>query len=151
MEIVLAGIEQKDRIKYITHETIHAIYPHYYAKGAVDFFLAHHCSENIEHDIRMQSVYVINDGENTVGTVTIKDNEVCRLFVLPEYQHNGFGQALLDFAEQMVSEQWREVIVDASLSAKCLYKKRGYSEIEYHRIATDNGDFLCYDVMKKIL
>ena len=36
----------------------------------------------------------------------------------------------------------------ASLPAKPIYKKRGYRETEYHTVQTENGDFLCYDVME---
>ena len=39
-------------------------------------------------------------------------------------------------------------IIDASLPAKPIYKKRGYRETEYHTIRTRKGDFLCYDVME---
>jgi len=37
--------------------------------------------------------------------------------------------------------------MDASFPAKRIYKLRGYKEIEYNRIETENGDYLCYDVM----
>ena len=39
----------------------------------------------------------------------------------------------------------------SSLSAKSIYLKRGYKEVEYHTISTKNDDYLCYDVMKKTL
>ena len=38
---------------------------------------------------------LILDKEEAIGTVTIKENEICRLFVLPKYQHKGFGRQLL--------------------------------------------------------
>ena len=82
------------------------------------------------------------------GTVTISGNEILRLFVLPEYQHRGYGKALLDFAENKILKGFQTVIIDASLPAKPIYKKRGYREMEYHMIQTENGDFLCYDVME---
>ena len=40
-----------------------------------------------------------------------------------------------------------EIVLDASLPAKRIYRKRGYVDAEYHTIQTDSGDFLCYDVM----
>lgn len=83
-----------------------------------------------------------------VGTVTISGNNINRLFVLPEYQHKGYGKALLDFAEKKILESYECVQIDASLPAKQIYKKRGYKETEYNIIKTDNGDCLCYDVMR---
>ena len=37
---------------------------------------------------------------------------------------------------------------DASFPAKRIYLKRGYKETEYNIIEADNGDCLCYDVMR---
>ena len=39
-----------DTVKNIANETIKTIYPHYYTKGAVDFFIKHHSCENISTD-----------------------------------------------------------------------------------------------------
>ena len=40
------------------------------------------------------------------------------------------------------------MIWESSLPAKQIYLKRGYKETEYNLIKTENGDFLCYDVMR---
>ncbi len=91
MSIIRADISDIETVKYITTETINSIYPHYYPEGAVDFFLGHHNDKNIENDIRVGIVYLCFDNENNAfGTVTVKENEICRLFVLPEYQGNGY-------------------------------------------------------------
>ena len=149
MQIIKAQSEKIDTIKRITHNTISEIYPHYYARGVVDFFLAHHNNENIMKDILAGIVYLILDGEEAVGTVTIKENEICRLFVLPEYQHKGFGRQLLDFAEKMIEEEYTEIYLDSSLPAKSTYLKRGYITVEARKIVAENGDVLCYDLMRK--
>lgn len=149
MQIIKAQPENFDTIKYITHKTISEIYPHYYAKGAVDFFLAHHSNENIIKDILAGIVYLLLDGEEAIGTVTMKENEICRLFVLPESQHKGFGRQLLNFAEEMIAEKYTEIYLDSSLPAKDIYLKRGYVAVEFHKIVAENGDVLCYDLMRK--
>ena len=69
------------------------------------------------------------------------------MFILPDYQHKGYGKALLDLAEKKILEVYECVQIDASFPAKRIYLKRGYKEIEYNIIKTDNGDCLCYDVM----
>ena len=56
---------------------------------------------------------------------------------------------MLDFAEEMILKQYDTVVLDASFPAKGIYRKRGYREKEYHIIRTDNGDYLCYDVMER--
>ena len=82
-----------------------------------------------------------------IGTVTLKGNEICRLFVLPDRQHKGVGQQLLDFAEEMIAKEYTEICLDSSLPAKSIYAKRGYIVVESHTIVAENGDVLCYDLM----
>ena len=150
MNIIKASISEIEIIKQITAQTIKNIYPHYYPYGAVNFFLSHHSDKNIESDIENGDVYLCFSDDNiAIGTVTIKENEICRLFVLPDYQGNGYGRELLSFAENKISESHNTIILDASLPAKAIYLKRGYISKEFHSIKTENGDYLCYDVMIK--
>ena len=147
MKILLADQNNLEDVRNITQTTIRDIYPKYYPSGAVDFFSKHHSDEHIRDDISAGKVYILNDGDAIVGTVTISEGSINRLFVLPECQHKGFGKALLDFAEEKILETFDHVQMDASFPAKQIYKLRGYKEIEYNRIETENGDYLCYDVM----
>ena len=148
MEIVTAQKDDLQIVCDITHTTINMIYPRYYPTGAVQFFLAHHKDEHIMADLSCGKVFVLYVDDDPVGTVTISENSINRLFVLPKYQHNGYGKALLDFAEKQILKSYECVQIDASFPAKRIYLNRGYKEIEYNIIETDNGDCLCYDVMK---
>lgn len=150
MNIKQAALSDLSSVREISAITIHEIYPHYYPKGAVEYFLEHHCEANICNDINLKRVYLCFDiMGDVVGTVTIKDNEICRLFVVPSYQGKGFGKEMLDFAEKVISDKYSKIVLDASLPAKKIYIKRGYNEIGYNMISTNDGDFLCYDVMEK--
>lgn len=149
MNIVKTKMQNFEDVKRITHNTIKEIYPHYYPSGVVDFFLEHHNSENITKNILADLVYLMMDGEEAIGTVTIRENEICRLFVLPEHQGKGVGRNLLDFAEARIADQYKDIFLDSSLPAKDIYRKRGYIIVEAHKIVTKNEDVLCYDLMKE--
>lgn len=150
MSITQANKDDLQLVKRITIETINQIYPHYYPKGAVEFFIEHHNDANISNDIEAGIVFLcMDENEQAVGTVTLKENDICRLFVLPEYHGLGYGRELLDFAENEIAKRYEEVLLDASLPAKRIYLKRGYVEKESHVIVANYGDFLCYDVMVK--
>lgn len=136
----IAGIVQK---------TINEVYPKYYPKGAVEFFLKYHNKDNISKDISDGNVYLLEDDNNIVGTVTINNDEINRLYVLPEYQGKGYGSFLIEFAEKKISENYNEINLCASFPAKKFYSNRGYREYLYDKIKTDNDDFLCFDIMKK--
>lgn len=148
MIIEKATIEQFCTVKQITHETIKVVYPKYYPEGAVKFFLSHHSNDNILSDIQKECVYIFKVNNDYVGTASIKGNEICRLFVLPELQGLGYGSKIMDFAEETIFKISETIILDASFSAQEMYLKRGYKEIGYYKICTDNGDFLCYSKMK---
>lgn len=149
MDIKQAANTDLSIIINIIHETIKEIYPRYYPKGAVDFFLAHHSAENIECDILSGNIFLLTVEGTPMGTVTIKDDEICRLFVLPDQQGKGYGKALLEYSEKAIFQISVRIRLDASLPAKKIYLQRGYREIESHAILTENGDYLCYDVMEK--
>jgi len=149
MNIRIANEFDFEYVKRITQTTIKAVYPKYYPSGAVQFFCDHHSDDKILEDIKANRVYLIENEENEVGTVTICGNEINRLFVLTKYQHMGYGRALMDFAEKMISKETDTVVLDASLPAKKIYLLRGYKETAYNIIKTDNGDYLCFDVMKR--
>ena len=147
MNIYLAEYEDLETVFKISQTTISKVYPNYYPTGAVEFFLSHHNKENILNDISERNVYILKSDNIIVGTVTINNNEINRLFVLPEYQHRGFGKALLDFAENEILKRFNSVRLSASFPAKKIYLKRGYKDWEFDMIRTENGDFLCYDTM----
>ena len=136
-------------VKTITQTTILSVYPKYYPAGAVRFFSEHHSDEKILNDILTGKVYLLETEGGTAGTVTISGNEINRLFVLPGHQGRGCGSQLMDFAEQMIRRESDTVILDASLPAKKMYLQRGYRSTAYQTIETDNGDYLCYDVMER--
>lgn len=144
-----AVLTESDKITELVRETIKAVYPKYYPAGAVEFFLAHHKPEKIAADIEAGKVYVIEQDGVIAGTVTIDGNDIARLFVEPSKQGKGYGGKLLDFAENMIFGHSETIRLDSSLPAKSIYIKRGYKEKEYCKILTDNGDYLCYDIMEK--
>lgn len=136
-------------VSTIVRDTIEAIYPHYYPTGAVHFFLNLHNEIQIKEAASKEEIYLAMVQGVVVGTGSIRGNEVCRLFILPEYQSKGYGNELMNLLEQKIFENHTSVHIDASFPAENLYLKRGYQFVSYEKIKTDNGDFLCYHRMEK--
>ena len=150
MEIVTASLSDLDAIAAICAASISETYPRYYPAGAVRFFLDLHTRARIEEDVRAGRVFVCRAPDGTAcGTITIKERELCRLFVLPRFRGSGYGKALLDFAEEAVFDRFPSVWLCSSLPAKSLYLKRGYRETAFDSCRCENGDVLCWDVMEK--
>ena len=95
-------------------------------------------------------VYLFQINDKIVGTGSIEECKINRLFVLPKFQGKGYGKYIMNELEKIIFVNYLEVFVDASLPAYEMYVHRGYIPVEYHRIKTKNNHFLCYHVMKKL-
>ncbi len=148
-DIILAGQQHQALVGDIVHQTISAVYPNYYPAGAVEYFLKHHSPERIRHAIGLREVYLIVCDGDYAGTGSIKGNEICRLFILPQFQGRGLGTRMMDAFEETIFSGYSEAQVSASLPAYEMYRNRGYLPLSYHRILTENGHYLCYHQMVK--
>ena len=137
------------KVAEIVEKTIRAVYPHYYPSGAVQFFLDLHNERRIREALAREDIYFAEVQGEIVGTGSIRGNEICRLFILPEYQAKGYGNRLMDFLEDMVFRKYQAVHIDASFPAESMYLKRGYRIKTYEKIETGGGDYLCYHTMEK--
>ena len=150
MEVRKASPADLQAVGDVTRSTIAAIYPHYYPQGSVDFFLDWHRDETILEDIEAGRVYLLTVQKGrAVGTVTLHEGEITRLYVLPGCQGKGYGSMLLDFAEKAVGEAYGKIRVEASLPAQVMYWKRGYRVVDFLTEAEGQGDVLCWAVMEK--
>lgn len=133
----------------IAEETIQKIYPHYYPKGAVKFFQELHSYEQILRTMNTEEIYLFLLEHQVIGTGSVRGAELCRLFILPQYQRKGYGTQSISLLEEKVFERESYINIDASLPAEGLYLKRGYHIKSYEKIEMKNGDFLCYHKMEK--
>lgn len=148
MELILA--DNPAIVSGIVEKTIQNVYSHYYPSGAVQFFLDLHSEVRIKEVMSSEEIYLAMVQGNVIGTGSIRRNEICRLFILPESQGKGYGSRLMDLLEARIFENYPKVHVDASFPAESMYLKRGYEITSYEKIKTENGDFLCYHTMEKI-
>lgn len=149
MNIIKATEANFDTIKNIVQTTIKTIYPHYYPRDVVEFFLNHHSDDNILKGIKTETVILLEVDEKIVGTGSAKENEIIRTFVLPQFQGLGYGSIIMDELERIISKEHSEIMLDSSLPAYNLYIKRGYVPIRYEKKITPNEDVLCFNVMRK--
>lgn len=141
--------EQAITISHLINSTIKEIYSKYYLEEVVSFFLDLHQLANIEKDISEEKTYVIRHEEMIVGTGTIEENHISRVYVLPEYQSTGIGSTLMDYLEKEIIKNYGSVEVDASLPAVEFYRKRNYVQKMHVDYPVANGKILSYDVMQK--
>ncbi|WP_413741657.1 GNAT family N-acetyltransferase [Sodalis sp. RH15] len=146
-----------DTIAEIVRETISSTYPKYYPDGVVEFFLNYHSTDSIRDAVDAGGVYILTAQGKAVATGSIKDNEICRLFVLPLFQGKRLGSYMMDKLETLMMDKLEtlvfgysnEIRLDASLPACGMYLKRGYKPVSFESVLTTYDHRLCYFILKK--
>nr|WP_319490021.1 GNAT family N-acetyltransferase [uncultured Caproiciproducens sp.] len=151
MNLIKASSDDFYIVKTILQATINAVYPNYYPVGVVNFFLSHHSDEHIQKDIEKQNVFILKAGGENVGTGSVDENQINRVFVLPQFQGNGYGTYIMDKLEDLVAKKYPCSILDSSFPAYSMYLQRGYFPTKYNKVPTPNGNILCYYEMEKQL
>ena len=86
MQYRLAKQEDANAIYEIVQDTIKRVYPKYYLPEIVDMFCEYHNEKNISEDIKSGITYVLLENNKIIGTGTIKENHITRVYVLPDFQ-----------------------------------------------------------------
>lgn len=151
MEFILAKKQDAERVYELVQETIKAVYPKYYLQEIVDMFCEFHNCENIKQDIADENVYLLLAEGELIGTGTKKGNHITRVYVLPKFQNKGYGTFIMNRLEEMISEKYNCVDIDASLPACRLYANLGYRTIDHGIWECQNNVIQIYEIMRKDL
>ena len=144
-----ANLDEAEKVCYIVQHTKAVIYPDYYTKAVVDFFGSLHSIENIKKDIEQNRISVlIVDGE-IIGTGSHTGNYITRVYVLPEYQGQGYGSKIMDELEKDIFVGYDDCELDASLPACIFYEKRGYKTVRHVKYDIGHGKYMIYEIMRK--
>ncbi len=151
MELLLAKKQDAEQVYELVQKTIRAVYPRYYLQEIVDMFCEFHSKENILNEIEAGNTYILFENGKIVGTGTQKENYITRVYVLPEYQRNGYGSFIMSRLEEKIKEGYDCAEIDASLPACKLYAKLGYQTEDHGIWECKNGVIQVYEIMKKQL
>lgn len=151
MEYITATADMADGIHDILHRTIKTVYPKYYPREVVDFFCQHHSREHILDGIASGNMGVLVDGDVIAGTGCYDNNHITGVYVLPDYQKQGCGSQIMNHLEAEIAKKHDTVLLDASLSAVCIYEHRGYQTVGHGIYELENDVKLVYEMMEKKL
>ncbi len=139
-------------VKILVQITIDACYSKVYPKEAVQFFKDWHCDEKILKNAKEGYTILLHQDNRIVGTGTILDDEVMRVFVDPAFQKRGFGRLIMrKLEERAVTNSVDVVKLDASLPAKTFYDALGYVTLEKTFLDVGNNRRLDFYKMEKVL
>ena len=139
-------------VKGLVRTTIDACYAEVYPKEAVQFFKDWHCDEKILKNAKEGYTILLHQDNRIVGTGTIVDDEVMRVFVDPAFQRRGFGKLIMRKLEKRAVSTGVDVVkLDASLPAKTFYDALGYVTLEKTFLEVGNNRRLDFYKMEKAL
>ena len=144
-----ADLCEAERICYIVQHTKAVIFPDYYTQAVVDFFGRLHSLDNIKSDISQGRINVLVKDDEIIGTGSHTDNHITRVYVLPEYQGQGFGTIIINELEKDIFEIHDFCELDASLPACIFYENRGYQTIKHIKYDIGSGKSMIYEIMRK--
>ena len=99
--------------------------------------------DNSFFDKGMDVVYLLLDGENIIGSVALKGDEIDDLIVAPEYQGYGYGNKILLWAlKNIKSDRIYLHVADWNKRALNLYKKMGFEILETMVIGEQEDFFI---------
>ena len=120
-----------------------------------------------ENDIKNNSLYILEDQGQCLGLISINEDQspeykeltwlkesgkilvIHRLAVNPEWQKQGIGRQLMDFAENYASEKgYTSIRLDAysgNQRALNLYERRGYKRVGQLFFPWREIPFYCYE------
>ncbi len=107
--------------------------------------LPRECCKSSEKLARLKdSIFILEDSGNIVGSVAVYGNEIDDLFVSSEYQRKGCGLKLLRYAIAYLQKKNTDRIIlhaaDVNRSALSVYLKNGFVIAETKEIAASYQD-----------
>ncbi len=143
-----ATLEDIGLVTDIVQTTKKIIFPKYYPKPVVDFFGQLHSRDHIEQDIKDGFVSILTDKNRIVGTGSLKENHITRVYVLPEFQGKGYGTYIINQLENAIFSNYDSAYLDASLPACKFYENRGYKTVKHEELLCGTA-VLVYAIMEK--
>ncbi len=136
----------------LIHQTIDVSYVPVYPPRAVQFFKEYHSEAKIIERFAKGEIFVVETDGKLIGTGSIVGVDIFGVFVHPDFQHHGLGKALMkELEEKAITNNIKEVALNASIPSVKFYENLGYEIIEEHTKDVGEGQQLHYWEAKKTL
>ena len=136
----------------LVQNTIAVSYADVYPPEAIEFFKNHHSQENIMKDIERGYIVVAESGGLLLGTGTIIETSIRRVFINPEYQHQGIGKIIANKLERKAkSSGLAKLDLSASLKSRQFWEAMGFVATGEFALPVANAKKLIFYEMIKTL
>jgi GNAT superfamily N-acetyltransferase len=144
--------QQIESLYGMVQSVIGISYPDVYPPEAVRYFKEHHTKEDILNDASAGYTLIADYGGEILGTGTLLDTNVRRVYINPIHQHQGIGKLIVTKLEKRALKN-KIIALDlsASLISKRFWESLGYCINSEEFLPLENDQSLHYYKMVKIL
>ncbi|MDD5435821.1 MAG: GNAT family N-acetyltransferase [Nitrospira sp.] len=136
----------------LVQNVIVTTYPKIYPWEAVEYFKEHHTMEDIQGDAGAGFTVVAECDGELLGTGTLLDTNIRRVYVSPIHQHLGIGKRIfLELEREALHRRVLLLDLSASLISMPFWKSVGFVIQSEDFIPVQNGQKLHYYTMVKTL
>jgi N-acetylglutamate synthase-like GNAT family acetyltransferase len=136
----------------LVQKTIQVSYVDVYPPEAIEFFKNYHNQDNIFKDAASGYSIIAESDGLILGTGTLLEMNVRRVYIDPQHQHQGIGQLIVKKLEQKAkSERLEKLDLSASLKSRRFWETMGFVFVAEYFIPVANDKKLIYYEMAKTL
>lgn len=130
-------------VRRLIHQTIDICYSGVYPPRAVQSFREFHSEETIMERYRKGEILIVEQHGDVIATGAIVGSDIFGVFVHPEFQHRGYGRALMQELENRAKTRGcTELELSVSLPSRGFYERLGYSISEECSMDVGEGQHL---------
>lgn len=153
-DVNIRKMKKKDlqSVYVLIQKTIEISYSDVYPLEAIELFKEYHSKENIAKDASTGYSIVVEFNGAIVGTGTLLETNIRRVFVSPSYQNEGIGKLISrELERKALSDKVSNLDLSSSLVARRFWESMGFRLQAEDFIPASNGQRLIFYKMDKIL
>jgi GNAT superfamily N-acetyltransferase len=147
-----AAVNDLSQLLNLVHHTIDISYRDIYHAEAIQAFKDYHSVENLTHDLETGYIIVAEHKDKIIGTGTLLDTNIRRVFISPEHQQYGLGRRIaLELERKARSQGLTSIDLSASLGSRIFWVNLGFEFQKEAFITVANDKKLVFYEMTKRL
>ncbi len=119
-----------DSVCNITIRCFKEINSKVYPSEVINFMINGHNPLRLCSKAKKTTCLVFEENNQIIGTVSLDKNYIFSLYVDPNYHGKRVGSRLMDFAENIIFKNYKNITLNASLNSITFYEKLGYVKKE---------------------
>ena len=137
-------------VKELIEKTVDTNYKDFFCREIMEYFGQFHGDVNVLQVAIKGYAVVAEKGDKILGTGSLIDDYILRVYVDPACQKQGVGKMIMAVLEKLASARGKKKVrLRATDISKSYYQKLGYVTIEKNLEGVENGKELVYYLMEK--